>query len=202
MDPTFVDDSRHVHFALAADGVNPFKQNRSSWSTWPMLLLNYNVPPWLCTKKFFMLLTLLILGRESVTSELFDVYLEPLVDELLQLWAGVPAHDVTQSAGNQAFHLRAMLLWTIHDFPGYGTVGGFSHQGYAACPWCGIELGAEHSMELGKCTYGGIRRWLPNDHPFKSQEMQDHFNGAQKTRAKPRAVTVEEQLAHAAAYET
>ena len=109
---------------------------------------------------------------------------------------------MTQDAGNQAFHLHAMLLWTIHDFPGYGTVGGFSHQGYAACPWCGMELGAEHSVELGKCTYGGTRRWLPDDHPFKSQEMQDHFNGARETRAKPRAVTVEEQLAHAVAYET
>jgi hypothetical protein len=20
-----------------------------------------------------------------------------------------------------------MLIWTIHDFPGYGTVGGFAH---------------------------------------------------------------------------
>jgi hypothetical protein len=30
--------------------------------------------------------------------------------------------------------------------------------------------------------------------------MQDHFNGDKETRAKPRVVTVEEQLAHAAEF--
>ena len=150
VDPSFGRDPRNAHFALATDGVNPFKQNRSSWSMWPVLLLNYNVPPWLCTKKFFLLLALLIPGRESVTSEVFDVYLEPVMEELLQLWSGVTAYDVTKDAKSQAFQLRAMLLWTIHNFPGYGTVGGFSHQGYAACPWCGMNLGDEHLVELGK----------------------------------------------------
>ena len=197
VDPSFSNDPRNAHFALAADGVNPFKQNRSSWSTWLVLLLNYNLLPWLSTKKFFLLSALLILRRESVTSEVFDVYLEPLVDELLELWSGVPTYDVSKEAGSRSFQLRAMLLWTIHDFLGYGTVGGFSHQGYAACPWCGVHLGAEHSTELGKCTYGGTRRWLLEDHPYRSERMKDHFNGAQETRSKPPAITMEEQLQHA-----
>jgi hypothetical protein len=63
IDTTFRDDPRNVHFAMAADGVNPFKQTRSSWSTWLVTLLNYNLPPWLCTKKFFILLALLIPGK-------------------------------------------------------------------------------------------------------------------------------------------
>jgi hypothetical protein len=150
VDPTFRDDARNIHFALAADGVNPFKQTRSSWSTWPVMLLNYNLPPWLCTKKFFVMLALLIPGKDSVTSEVFNVYLEPLVEEILQLWNGISAYDITKDRGERTFNLRAVLLWTIHDFPGYGTVGGFSHQGYAACPWCGPDLGAQHSTELGK----------------------------------------------------
>ena len=197
VDPSFATDARNIHFALAADGVNPYKQNRSPWSTWPVVLLNYNLPPWLSTKKFFIMLALLIPGRESVTLDCFDVYLEPLVEELLELWIGVPAHDVSKDAGNRDFTLRAMLLWTIHDFPGYGTVGGFSHQGYAACPWCGVDLGAEHSTELGKQTYAGTRRWLPEGHPYRSEEMKDHFNGSVETRPKPRTVTVEEQICHA-----
>ena len=155
----------------------PFKQNQSSWSTWPVLLLNYNLPPWLTTKKFFVMLALLIPGRESVTSETFDVYLEPLVEELLELWARIPAYNVTKDVGCRSFQLRTMLLWTIHDFPGYDTVGGFTHQGYAACPWCGSQLGGQHLVELGKQTYGGTRRWLPEDHPYRSEEMKIHFNG-------------------------
>jgi hypothetical protein len=42
MDQTFRNDARNIHFALAANGVNPFKQTRSSWLTWPVTLLTYN----------------------------------------------------------------------------------------------------------------------------------------------------------------
>jgi hypothetical protein len=142
-----------------------------------MMLLNYNLPPWLCTKKFFVLLALLIPRKESITSEVFDVYLEPLVEELLQLWYGIPAYDITKEPTLQTFTLQAVLLWPIHDFPGYGTVGGFSHHGYAACLWCGPDLDAHYSLELGKQTYGGMRRWLPVHHRYKSAEMKDHFDG-------------------------
>jgi hypothetical protein len=83
--PIFEEDLHNVHFALAADGVNPFKQTRSTWSTWLVTLLNYNLPLWLSTKKFFILLALLIPGKDSVTSDNFDIYMEPLVEELLQL---------------------------------------------------------------------------------------------------------------------
>jgi hypothetical protein len=53
--------------------------------------------------------------------------MEPLVEELLELWSGVPAFDITKEEGLCNFTLRAMLIWTIHDFPGYGIVGGFAH---------------------------------------------------------------------------
>ncbi len=56
-------------------------------------------------KKFFILLALLIPRRESVTADVFDVYLELLVKELLELWAGVPPHDVTKDVGSRAFQL-------------------------------------------------------------------------------------------------
>jgi hypothetical protein len=117
VDPIFGHDARNVHFALAADGVNPFKQTHSTWLTWPVVLLNNNLPPWLSTKKFFLILCLLIPGKQSVTSECFDVYMRPLMEELLELWSGVPAFDITEEEGLRNFTLRAMLIWTIHDFP-------------------------------------------------------------------------------------
>jgi hypothetical protein len=64
MDTTFGGDPRNAHFVLATNGVNPFKQTQSTWSTWPVTLLNYNLPPWLSTNKFFILLALLIPGKE------------------------------------------------------------------------------------------------------------------------------------------
>jgi hypothetical protein len=115
VDPTFGHNAWNIHFVLATNGVNPFKHTRSTWSTWPIVLLNYNLPPWLSTKKFFLMLCLLIPGKQSVTSECFDVYMEPLVEELLELWSGVPPFDITEEEGLHNFTLQAMLIWTIHE---------------------------------------------------------------------------------------
>jgi len=54
-------------------------------------------------QNFFVLLSLLIPGQESVTSEVFDVYLEPVVDEFLDLWVGVSTYDITKAIGCKAF---------------------------------------------------------------------------------------------------
>ena len=40
IDPTFGEDPRNLHMGFAANGVNPFKFQRSTWSTWPMMLLH------------------------------------------------------------------------------------------------------------------------------------------------------------------
>jgi hypothetical protein len=51
--PTFGSNPINVHLALFANGVNPYKLTHSNWSTWSISLLNYNISPWLTTKKFF-----------------------------------------------------------------------------------------------------------------------------------------------------
>ena len=201
VDPTFGNDPRNVHMGLAADGVNPFKLQRSSWSTWPVMLLNYNLPPWLTTKKFFIMLVLLIPGKQSVTAQFFDVYLAPLVEELQELWRGVLAYDILKEVGSRTFNLRAFLMWTMHDFPGYGTVAGVAHQGYVACPVCGPDFRGEHSIELGKQTYTDTRRWLAHDDPWRSCTMKDHFNGRVEERGRPTVVTAEEQIERGVQYQ-
>lgn len=77
------------------------------------------------------------------------MYLAPLVEELQQLWEGVLAYDVLKQIGFRTFRLRAILLWTIHNFPGYGTVAGVAHQGYVACPVCGPDLRVSIPLNLG-----------------------------------------------------
>ena len=91
------------------------------------------------------------------------MYLAPLVEELQQLWNGVLAYDVLKEIRFHTFRLRTILLWTIHNFLGYGTITGVAHQGYVACPMCGLGFRSEHSTELGKLTYMDTRRWLPHD---------------------------------------
>ena len=38
-------DPRHVRLGVAMDGFNPFSHNSASHSTWPIVLVNYNLPP-------------------------------------------------------------------------------------------------------------------------------------------------------------
>ena len=45
-----------------------------------------------------------------------NVYIEPLIDELLKLWAGVTMYDI--SIGQRRFQFNGILGWTIHDAPG------------------------------------------------------------------------------------
>jgi hypothetical protein len=52
-----------------------------------------------------------------------DVYLRPLVEELLQLWAkpGVRAWDEHKQ---EPFNLRALLFVTINDWPALSNLSG------------------------------------------------------------------------------
>jgi hypothetical protein len=61
--------------------------------------------------------------------------------------------------------------------------------------------GLKHSLELEKQTYGGTRRWLPENHTYMSAEMKEHFDGKIEVHPKPQAVIVHEQLRYVAEYQ-
>jgi hypothetical protein len=57
------------------------------------------------------------LGKYQVKD--MNVYIEPLIDELLELWKGITMYDISRPVGAQReFKFHAMLVWTIHDAPG------------------------------------------------------------------------------------
>ena len=60
--PKFLNEPRNMHLGLAIDG-NPYKMKSTKWLTWQLLLVNYNIPPWLCIKKVHMILPVLIPGK-------------------------------------------------------------------------------------------------------------------------------------------
>jgi hypothetical protein len=61
----FASESRNVRLGLSSDGFNPFRTMSISHSTWPVLTVAYNLPPWLCMKPEFTMLSLLIPGPQS-----------------------------------------------------------------------------------------------------------------------------------------
>ena len=83
--PYFDNDPRNIKFGLSTDGMNPFGEWGSSHNTWPVTLCMFNLPSWLCMKRKYMMMPVLIQGPKQPGNDI-DVYLRPLVDELLLLW--------------------------------------------------------------------------------------------------------------------
>ena len=44
-----------------------------------------------------------------------NVYIDPLIDELLKLWASVTMYDISRPIGKRRFQFHGILGWTIHD---------------------------------------------------------------------------------------
>ncbi|KAL0313442.1 UNVERIFIED_CONTAM: hypothetical protein Sradi_5743500 [Sesamum radiatum] len=50
---SFAQDPQNVRLMLATYGFNPFSNMSSSYNTWPVILLPYNLPPWKLESSFF-----------------------------------------------------------------------------------------------------------------------------------------------------
>ena len=101
--------------------MNPFDNLSTSHSSWPVLLMIYNLPPWLCVKRKYIMFCMMIAGPRQPGNDI-DVYLTPLIKDLRKLWLdGVDVYD-----GNveQTFRLHAMIFCTINDFLAYGNLSG------------------------------------------------------------------------------
>ncbi|XP_073121652.1 uncharacterized protein [Henckelia pumila] len=182
--PDFASESRNIRLAISADGINPHSLMSSAYSCWPVVMITYNLPPWLCMKRKFMMLTLLISGPKQPGNDI-DVYLAPLVDDLKCSWEiGVDAYDAYRK---EYFSLRAVLLWTINDFPAYGNMSGCVVKGYQACSICGEETYSTRLKHSRKMSYTGHRRFLPRNHPYRRQKKA--FNGKQEFNPAPKPLT-------------
>ena len=69
------------------------------------------------------MLTLLIPDPNAPGKDI-DVFLRPIVNDLKELWnEGVVVRD---AATKTSFHMRAVLLMTINDFPIRNSLSGWS----------------------------------------------------------------------------
>ncbi|RVX13376.1 hypothetical protein CK203_021010 [Vitis vinifera] len=187
--PDFSVEPRNLRLAISADGINPHSSLSSRYSCWPVVMITYNLPPWLCMKRKFMMLSLLISGPQQPGNDI-DIYLAPLIEDLKTLWEiGVEAYDAYQ---REVFTLRVVLLWTINDFPAYGNLSGCTVKGYFACPICGSETYSHRLKHGRKNSFTGHRHFLPCNHPFRKHKKA--FNGEQEFRSPPQPLSGEEIL--------
>ncbi|XP_039841093.1 uncharacterized protein LOC120700979 [Panicum virgatum] len=169
----------NIRFALSTDGMNLYGNMSISHRTWPVLLSIMNLPPWLCNKLKYIMLSTLVSGPKQ-PGDRIDVFLQPLVKDLQLLWEGVEVRDVVV---NKHFTLHAMLMTTISDNPAHRNLFRQSKRKGQVCSRCLSETCSLRLKNSNKFAYMGHRRWLPKNHPYRSMDKQ--FNGTRETRNPP-----------------
>ncbi|XP_028064213.1 uncharacterized protein LOC114267374 [Camellia sinensis] len=185
--PQFALEPRNVRLGLAVDGFNPFGNMSNSYSLWPVVLIPYNLPPWLVMKDPFLMMSLLIPGESQPGIDI-DVYMRPLVDELNELWEnGALSYDAVTG---ESFQMRAALMWTIHDWPAFGDISGWRTKGHYSCYTCNDE---PYFQSLkGKTAYTNHRCYLPQNHPERRKSKA--YNGKHEKQKRSLKLPVEKIL--------
>ncbi|GKF31204.1 retrotransposon protein, putative, ty3-gypsy subclass [Tanacetum coccineum] len=83
-----------------------------------------------------------------------------------------PGVETIDVATGQKFNMRAIVLWTINNFPARSSLSGWSGQGYKVCPTYNKDT--PYVRVLGKTTYVGHGRFLKK--PRKWRRSLE-FNG-------------------------
>jgi hypothetical protein len=58
----FKEEPHNVRLSLAANGVNPFGELRSTYSVWPVFFINIILPPWMLIKREHKMLAMIVPG--------------------------------------------------------------------------------------------------------------------------------------------
>ena len=132
-------------------------------------------------KRKFIMMPVLIQGPKQPGNDI-DVYLRPLVEELLQLW-GKPGVRVWDENKQEPFNLRGLLFVTINDWPALSNLSGQTNKGYKACTHCLDKTEGTYLHKCKKVVYLANRRFLPTNHPVRKKGK--HFKGEADHRKKP-----------------
>ncbi|XP_039145533.1 uncharacterized protein LOC120282747 [Dioscorea cayenensis subsp. rotundata] len=117
-----------------------------------------------------------------------DVYLQPLIRELKELWYdGANTYD---SYVNEMFKLHVALMWTISDYLGLGNLSGWNVYTGRACIHCNYASAPCRLSHSRKWCFMGHRYFLHGGHKFRMNKIK--FNGEQELRTPPKLLSGEE----------
>jgi hypothetical protein len=75
----FTRDPTSVRLGLSTDGFQPYSSDSTVYSSWPVFVMHYNLPPNKCLKEGFLFLALLILGPKELKKQM-NIFLRPLME--------------------------------------------------------------------------------------------------------------------------
>jgi len=132
-DHKYFEDKRDVALGLSLDGFPIF--NKRNLSAWPVILLNFNLPPDVRTHLVHVLCYGVIPSPKAVKD--MDSFLYPLYCKLEKLAKGVTTLDLRSK---EVFLFRAFLILVFGDMPAIAKVMRMKgHNGYRPCRCCEIH---------------------------------------------------------------
>ena len=119
-------------------------------------------------KEQYIFLTVIVPGPENPKEKL-NVFLQPLIEELKELWeVGVESYEIFMK---QNFQLRVAFMWTISDFPAYSMLSGWTTIGRLSCPYCMEDSNAfTLSRSRKQSWFDNHHKFLPQDYPFRKNK--------------------------------
>jgi hypothetical protein len=127
--------------------------------------------PWLCHKRKFLLLTILIQGRKQPGIDI-DVFLEPLMEEMEKFWKH--RVEMWDEYRRETLTLKAIIFVTINDYPALFSLSG-QKKGKTCCVVCLNGTIFVYLKGSQKTVYMGHKRWLLRTHNYR--KMADSFDG-------------------------
>ncbi|KAG8498727.1 hypothetical protein CXB51_005091 [Gossypium anomalum] len=167
------------HDQRTDDGLLRHPADSLAWKSFNNKFPSFASDPRNVRLAIFFDISMIIPGEKGPGNDI-DIYLQPLIEELKQLWLGVETYDVLRK---ENFYLRAALLWTINDFPAYVNLSGWSTRGRYACPCCAAQTCSQWLYNRKKFCYMGHRRWLDENHRYRFQKAL--FDGTEELKKAP-----------------
>ncbi|WVZ03365.1 hypothetical protein V8G54_024171 [Vigna mungo] len=167
------------HSSENKDGVIRHPRDGEAWKTFSVMHPEFALDPrnvrlGLASDHTSLILSMIIPGKQMPGNSI-GVYLQPLVDELCELWNdGVETFD---SSLNETFRMRAALMWTIIDFPGLGILSGL------ACPTSNFDAEPCRLPHSKKWCFMEHHRFLSRNHRFRLNRVR--FDGSTEERNPP-----------------
>jgi hypothetical protein len=172
MFPELGKEAHNVRFTLSTNGMNSFGDLNSSHSTWSVILTIYNLPPSICQKRRYLLLTMLIFRPKQPGNDI-DVFLEPLMEDMKKLWEeGVQMVDASLK---KKFTLKAKIFVTITDYPGLFSLSR-QIKGKTGCVFCIYCTCYTYHKGSNKMVYMRHRRFLVKKHSYRKDTMIKYFD--------------------------
>jgi hypothetical protein len=151
--------------------MNPFGEMGNPHSTCPIIVCIYNLPPWLCHKRKYLLLTTLLSDPKQDGIDIY-VFLEPLMEDMQKLWEhGVNVWDEYEK---EHFNLKVIILCTTNDNPTRLALTGQVNR-KTGCVICVYQMESIYLPSSSKLVYMQHHRFLPSKHSY--HQWRSSFDG-------------------------